>query len=325
MECGVAMRESLVIGVDAGATTTRCALSDLDGNILARAESGGANRNSSGAAPAEALTAALRNLLDKSPHDAGRVRLGVVGIAGGAAVRAATQAAAEDAWRAAGLGGRVVAVTDLEVGFAAGSPSPEGLLLLAGTGAVGAAFAGGRLTHRCDGYGWLLGDEGSAVWLGRAGLRAVLRALDGRGPATALTEALSARLEVPAGDPQALLRAAFDRPPAALGALAPAVSALAAAGDAVALGLAEEAAAHLLHTLSTVAGHARSAPPAVVLAGSVLLSEGPVADRVMAAVRERYRIVPMAASYGPAGAVWLAITQVKGDFPDAAVHARLTR
>ncbi|WP_433086111.1 N-acetylglucosamine kinase [Dactylosporangium sp. CA-052675] len=319
------MLEPLVIGVDAGATTTRCALSDLHGTVLARAESGGANRNSSGAAPAEVLTVALRNLLARSGDDAGRVTLGVVGIAGGAAVRAATQAAAEAAWRAAGLGGRVVAVTDLEVGFAAGSPAPDGLLLLAGTGAVGAAFAGGRLTHRCDGYGWLLGDEGSAVWLGRAGLRAVLRALDGRGPATALTGSLSSLLGVPAGDDQALLRAAFDRPPAALGALAPAVSALAADGDAVAVALVEEAAGHLLHTLETVAGRAALPRPAVVLAGSVLLSPGPVAERIRAAVLQRYRIVPMAATYGPAGALWLAITQVIGAAPDARVHARLTR
>ncbi|WP_433218673.1 N-acetylglucosamine kinase [Dactylosporangium sp. CS-047395] len=316
------MRESLVIGVDAGATTTRCALSDLDGNILARAEAGGANRNSSGSAPAEALATALRTLLDQSRDDLARVALGVVGVAGGASLRAATQAAAEEAWHAVGLPGRVAAVTDLEAGFAAGTSSPDGLLLLAGTGAVGAAFTGGRLTHRCDGYGWLLGDEGSAVWIGRAGLRAVLRALDGRGPATALTPLLSDFLHVPA-DPQALLRDAFDHPPAALGALAPLICSL--PDDPVALGIVEEAAAHLLHTLDTVAARAALADPPVVLAGSVLLTEGPVAERVRAGVRERYRIVPIDARYGPAGALWLAISQLSGAFPDPLVHARLTR
>jgi N-acetylglucosamine kinase-like BadF-type ATPase len=53
------MRDALVIGVDAGGTTTRCALSDLHGTILARSTAGGANRNSSGGPPVAALTKAL--------------------------------------------------------------------------------------------------------------------------------------------------------------------------------------------------------------------------------------------------------------------------
>ncbi|MEV8512105.1 BadF/BadG/BcrA/BcrD ATPase family protein [Dactylosporangium sp. NPDC051484] len=350
------MRDSLVIGVDAGATTTRCVLSDLDGNILARGSAGGANQNSSGAPPGVALASALREAI--AATDPARVALGVIGAAGaGTGGREAARAAALEAWRTAGLSGRLLAVTDLEVGFAAGTPAPDGLLLLAGTGAVAAAFAGGVLTHRCDGYGWLLGDEGSAVWLGRKGLRAVMRALDGRGPRTDLAEPLSTALGVPAGpglaaDPeghaQRLLRAAFDRPPAALGALAPVVSDLAAAGDPVARGLAAEAAGHLLHALATVARRAgpdeigvepagpeiRVEPagpgeigvePAVVLAGSVLLSSGPVAERVRAGVRERFGREPVEARDGAAGAAWLAISQVGGAPGDAATHARLTR
>jgi glucosamine kinase len=343
------MREPLVIGVDAGATTTRCVLADLAGNILARASAGGANQNSSGAPPAVALAAALREAV--AAVDPARVVQGVIGAAGGGAGgRPAAEAAAREAWRAAGLAGRVVAATDLEAGFAAGTPSPGGLLLLSGTGAVAAAFAGGRLTHRCDGYGWLLGDEGSAVWLGRAALRAVMRSLDGRGPRTALTGPLSAALGVRAGaDPEAhaqgLLRAAFDRPPAALGGLAPAVSELAAAGDPVAAALAQEAADHLLHALSTAAAHAGPAAPApsaaaahagpaapapsdaaavVVLAGSVLLSPGPVAERVRAGIWQRFGNEPVAARDGAAGAAWLAILQVSGAPGAPAVHARLT-
>ncbi|WP_432988860.1 N-acetylglucosamine kinase [Dactylosporangium sp. CA-233914] len=323
------MRDPLVIGVDAGATATRCALSEFDGTILARSEAGGANRNSSGAPPAETLAAALRTLLAQCPESIGRIALGVVGLAGAAARMAEARAAAEAAWRAAGLPGRVVVVTDLEVGFAAGTPAPDGLLLLAGTGAVAAAFAGTRLTHRCDGYGWLLGDEGSAVWIGREALRAVMRALDGRGPATALTDAMCAALGASGDSPearaQAVLRATFDRPPAALGALAPAVSDLAAAGDPVAAGIAEASAVHLLHTLATVGARAGLRDPAVVLAGSVLLSPGPVAERVRAAVRQRYRTVSKPARYGPAGALWLAIAQVSGAAADPSVHARLTR
>lgn len=60
-----------------------------------------------------------------------------------------------------------------------------------GTGVVtlGVGTSG---TWRVDGWGHLIGDAGSAYWLGRAGLDAALRAFDGRGPATALVDAASA-------------------------------------------------------------------------------------------------------------------------------------
>ncbi|HTJ35178.1 MAG TPA: BadF/BadG/BcrA/BcrD ATPase family protein [Dactylosporangium sp.] len=327
------MHDPLVIGVDAGATTSRCVVSDLNGNILGRGAAGGANQNSSGAPPGEALRRALSEALADARADPARVGFGVIGAAGaGAAGREAAAAAAREAWAGAGLGGRVAAVTDLEVGFAAGTPAPDGLLLLAGTGAVGAAFAGGALTHRCDGYGWLLGDEGSAVWLGREALRAVLRALDGRGPATALTDAAIEALGLTAGeDPearaQAVLRAGFRLRPAELGTLAPLVSDLAAGGDPVARALAEEAARLLLHTLATVAARAgRGDAPgtSVVLAGSVLLSPGPVGDLVRAGVRQRFGTNPAQARDGAAGAAWMAILQLNGGFADPAAHARLT-
>ena len=45
---------------------------------------------------------------------------------------------------------------------------------------------------RAGGWGYVLGDEGSGYWIGRAALRAVLREADRRGPATLLTGAAAA-------------------------------------------------------------------------------------------------------------------------------------
>ncbi|MFD0537747.1 hypothetical protein ACFQY7_32330 [Actinomadura luteofluorescens] len=44
--------------------------------------------------------------------------------------------------------------------------------------------------QRADGYGWLVGDEGSAVWLGKEAVRAALAAYDGRGSPTLLTDSV---------------------------------------------------------------------------------------------------------------------------------------
>jgi glucosamine kinase len=330
MQYGVPVRVPLVIGVDAGATSTRCVLSTVEGAVVGRGGAGGANQNSSGGSPAEALTAALRAALGRV--DPGRVALGVVGAAGAAAAgRAEALQAAEEAWRAAGLsGGGVRSVTDLEVAFAAGTALRAGLLLLSGTGAAAVAFQDGVPHKRCDGYGWLLGDEGSAVWLGREALRAVLCGLDGRGPATLLTGPVTAALDAVAHpDPdehaQALVRVAYRRPPASLGLLAPLVNTAAGAGDEAALRIVEMAAAHLLHSLSAVSRRVELPDrPAIVLGGSVLLHAGPVADRVRGGIRERFRVAPSEARDGAAGAAVLAIAGLTGGPVDDAVHARLT-
>ncbi|MET8153667.1 N-acetylglucosamine kinase [Actinoplanes sp. NPDC049668] len=319
------MSAELVIGVDAGATTTRCVVATLDGAVVGRGTAGGANRNSSGGDAGASLRAALTAAL--AAVEVSAVRLGVLGAAGSAgAGRAAFRAAAAGAWRDAGLTGEPVTVTDLEVGYAAGTAEPDGVLLLAGTGALAARFTGGVLRRRCDGYGWLLGDEGSAVWIGVRALRAVLAALDGRGEPTALVDAACAHLGVDRGQSeedvaQALLAAGFAAPPAALGRLAPAVGAACEAGDPVAGRICAAAAGRLLHTFDSV-----GPPPGavVVLAGSVLLGPGPVGRAVRAGLLARTGAEPRAARDGAGGAAALAVGLLTGAPVAPVVHARLT-
>jgi N-acetylglucosamine kinase-like BadF-type ATPase len=325
MQYGVRVDALLVVGVDAGATSTRCVVATPDGTVLGRGTAPGANQNSSGGSPARALEAAIRAALDGL--DPAAVAAGVIGAAGAAAAgRAEARAAAQEAWRANHLGGSVHSGTDLEVAFAAGTPRRDGLLLLAGTGAAAVAFRDGAAHRRCDGYGWLLGDEGSAVWQGREALRAVLRALDGRGPATALTGPVTEALQAQAHDDpqehaQALIRVAYRRPPATLGLLAPLVGGAARDGDPVARAVAEAAAEHLLHALDVVAGEGSHA---VVLAGSVLLTDGLVACMVRDGVRRRFQVEPAEARNGAAGAAALAIARLTGAPVSDAVHLRLT-
>jgi glucosamine kinase len=323
---------TLVVGIDAGGTTTRCLVATLDGAIVGRGEAGGASQRSSTSRPADPLATALRSALSGVDHRL--VAGGVIGVAGaGEAGRAVAQDAADTAWRSVGLPGDVTLVTDLEVAFSAGTPRDTGLLLLAGTGAAAASFRAGTLHRRCDGYGWLLGDEGSAVWIGREGLRGVLAALDGRGGPTSLTEAVSARLlgrdgiGSDAADrealAQALVGAAFAMPPAHLGRLAPLVSAATEAGDPVARAITDAAVDRLVHALNTVA-HDQPPSPPVVLAGSVLLSHNPVSAGVRARVRERFGVEPASAHDGAAGAAAIAIGRLHGTTIAPGVHARLT-
>ena len=64
-----------------------------------------------------------------------------------------------------------------------------GVVVAAGTGVVTLAVGAERVT-RIDGWGNLIGDAGSGYWIGRAALDAVMRAYDGRGQKTRLTDVM---------------------------------------------------------------------------------------------------------------------------------------
>jgi N-acetylglucosamine kinase-like BadF-type ATPase len=77
---------------------------------------------------------------------------------------------------------------DMVTAHAGALPDGFGVVVAAGTGLVCLAIDRDGSWHKLDGHGYLFGDAGSAFAIGRAGLVAVQRARDGRGPETALAE-----------------------------------------------------------------------------------------------------------------------------------------
>ena len=78
----------------------------------------------------------------------------------------------EDLSQAAGCPVQMTADAHIAVlGAFLGSP---GIVVIAGTGSAAAGWDGQRWVH-AGGHGFLLGDEGSGYWLGRAAARAALR------------------------------------------------------------------------------------------------------------------------------------------------------
>ncbi|MEV6287943.1 BadF/BadG/BcrA/BcrD ATPase family protein [Kribbella sp. NPDC051770] len=75
---------------------------------------------------------------------------------------------------------------DMVTAHAGALPDGYGVVVAAGTGLVCLAVDHEATWHKVDGGGYLFGDAGSAFAIGRAGLAAIVRARDGRGPATAL-------------------------------------------------------------------------------------------------------------------------------------------
>ncbi|GAA0932562.1 hypothetical protein GCM10009554_17110 [Kribbella koreensis] len=77
---------------------------------------------------------------------------------------------------------------DMVTAHAGALPGGYGVVVAAGTGLVCLAVDRDGAWYKVDGHGYLFGDAGSAFAIGRAGLVAVQRARDGRGPATTLAE-----------------------------------------------------------------------------------------------------------------------------------------
>lgn len=316
----------LVLGVDGGGTNVRILVANTTGAEVARATGGGVNPVSHGRLEARRrLALALRSAIaGVNPSRIVAAGVGIAGVLGGADLDLA------GIWSEVGLTCRATILSDTEVAFAAGSASVEGLVVLAGTGAVIGEIRGGRLARHLDGYGYLLGDEGSGYWLGHQAVRAVLLDLDGRGAATALTPAICARYGVaasvergPAGtSPRTLgvVRAVYADPPVALARLAPVVCEAAASGDQVAAALIEAGADRLLGALDALR-HDAPDLTVVVLAGGLLLEAGPMRDRMALGLRGR-GLEFGEATDGAAGAAWCVLR----DRPDVLVevHARLT-
>jgi N-acetylglucosamine kinase-like BadF-type ATPase len=158
---------------------------------------------------------------------------------------------------AAGLGaeltrraGYPVQVTgDGETAWLGAFGAAPGIAVFAGTGS-GAMGCDGQRWARAGGHGFLLGDEGSAYWIGRAAVNAALRWEDGMGGSAAVRDAV---VEASGCDLAALVQDVHSRPSerGRLALLAPVVTAL-ASEDQTARRIALEAAGHLAELASAV-------------------------------------------------------------------------
>ncbi len=241
----------MILAVDLGKTSCRAAAAGR------RAEGAGAPGLAApgGVRAAEAAILAVARQL-------GPVDDVIVGAAGALAAPDAARALG-DALLASLRAKRVAVTSDAVIAHAGALNGKPGVVLIVGTGVVALAIGADGALRTADGWGPWLGDEGGGAWIGAAGLRAALRAHDGRGPSTTLLDAARARFGAPKTWPAQLTGAA------ALASFAPDV--LAAQSDAAALEIVSAAA----EALAATAHAAGDGPVAMVggLAGVEALRE----------------------------------------------------
>ncbi len=151
----------------------------------------------------------------------------------------------------------------------------DGTLAGVGTGSFVARRSRGA-AHALGGWGFVLGDEASGAWIGRACLARALRVLDGIDPPSPLTDALLAEIGGAAG----ILSYVADAAPRDFARLAPRVFDAAEAGDAGARALRAGGAAYLAQAIRAAGW---GAGEALCLSGGVGPRYAPVLPAEMAA------------------------------------------
>jgi N-acetylglucosamine kinase-like BadF-type ATPase len=309
---------AMTLGIDGGGTKTVAVVVDPQGAIRGRGTAGPSNYDSIGLDKSvKAISAAANEAIRDagSNDDVGTAVLGIAGI----------DCPLDEERMLAALGSAgflhnadVAVTNDAHIALVGAVGSEYGVALIAGTGAISYGINSAGRTARADGWGNVLGDEGSGYWIGSEALRAVLRAADGRGMPTILTGRLLKRLAM--GRAPEILDWVHHGVGSVEGiaALAPAVFLAAAEGDRVARGIVSRAGHCLGRTVRAVIGALkmdRESFPLVTLGG---LFASPSANVIADVVRRHVeRVTPSAEWRVPRfppeiGAVLLAFLRAGG-------------
>jgi N-acetylglucosamine kinase-like BadF-type ATPase len=296
---------TVVLGIDAGGTKTRASIMEGD-RTLAYAEGGSVKRLRVGA---EVADHNLRALLKEVYAQAGvsGVRAASVGLASSTlpGIKEWMYGVLKDVGveHAEVVGDEVIA---LDAAFKGG----PGILQIAGTGSntIGRAPDGSR--ECAGGYSSRLGDEGSGYWIGLHAVRRGLHALDREQPSRVL-ETVGKIWGTHTFEE--LVDLGNDSPGPDFSALAPAINELAEAGDPVAVGVLQQAAADLTDFVLLVRDklrrkHGLTEEVPLVWIGSIIGKSCMVREAFFAGVRAAAPLMPIGQEeiVGIDGALWRA-------------------
>ena len=301
-----------VLGIDAGGTKTVCLLADEHGTVLAEARRGGANLQAVGELDVEKV---LHDVMEEAIGDRdvppAAICLGMAGVD-----RPDDAAVVKSIMKRIGYKARMLVVNDALVALEAGVPGQPGVVVISGTGSISYGRNARGEAARSGGWGYVLGDEGSGYWIGRAALRAVLRQSDHRGPETMLSPLLLEHFGIRRA--QELIHEVYhtNLKPSAIGSLAQCVQAAFTQGDAVAIGILRGGADELEASALSVARRLDMVgqPFTFILAGGILRAvpwlEQELERRLpVSSPQSRVRLLDREPA---AGAVALALQEARG-------------
>ncbi|KAI3455927.1 hypothetical protein Pfo_012590 [Paulownia fortunei] len=237
--------EGVILGVDGGTTSTVCVCLPLlpfsdyrqlpdPLPVLGRATAGCSNHNSVGE---KAARETLEQVIEEALSRAGKNRSAVLAVClGVSGVNHPLDQERILNWMRKIFPGnvKIYAQNDAVAALASGTMGKlHGCVLIAGTGCIAYGFTEDGREARAAGAGPVLGDWGSGYGIASRALTAVVKAHDGRGPETMLTNCFLQSLSL--SSPDEIIRWTYaDSSWARIAALVPHVVSCAEAGDQVA-------------------------------------------------------------------------------------------
>src|SRR5437899_2216930 len=301
-----------VLGIDAGGTKTVCLLADERGTIVSEGRGGGANLQSSGELAVEkVLHEVMETAIGDRAVTPSAICLGIAGVD-----RESDERTVRAIMRRIGYKSRVLVVNDALIALVAGAGDSPGIVVIAGTGSIVYGRNANFDAARAGGWGHIIGDEGSGYWIGREALAAIMRAVDGRGPETRLTDDVLEHFKI--ADTSRLPRIVYDRevPRMSVAALGPLVQRASELGDAVATRVLERASEELVLAARSVATKLEMRGDAFpfILAGGVFpvvpwLGDELAKRLIEVAPRSQVRLLEQEPAVG---AVCLALAEARG-------------
>jgi N-acetylglucosamine kinase-like BadF-type ATPase len=303
-------RQALVLAVDGGQSHSLAVLAELGGHVLGAGKGGPAN-----------------HFLE--PGGETRFRCSMSGCIGGAFASAGLPQVrmAASYYALTGVHAQMHAILqeiapskrqivagDKDASLVGGTLERPAALVLAGTGAIACAVDQDGCTAMTGGWGYVMGDEGSASWIAPRALSAATQAEDGRGPATQLTHTVPAYFGVQnlrALHPL-IYTQQIDR--VRLAGVTRVVGEAAQTGDAVAVSIMAEAGKHLGNAAVAVIRALRLQAMAVALtsAGGCFKAGAVLVEPMMARVHEECPLVYYQSPRFPPviGALFLALQSI---------------
>lgn len=186
----------------------------------------------------------------------------------------------------------LVVTSDAELALEGAFDEGDGIITIVGTGSIGLAKkANSDEIFRCGGWGIELDDEGSGAWLGREGITAVVKALDGRGNKTSLTQKLISFIpQFDLSEPRTLVSAYNDKH-FEYQKITPLVMECAAEKDKVCSEIVKSAAKHLAAIPNALLSQfAKNSTARVALMGGIITNKTLLAKMLIEEIKKNPRL-----------------------------------
>lgn len=239
------------LGVDGGASKTAALVTNEQGKLLGDGVAGPSNHLRVGIeTAARNIERAVNKALVAADVASREINWAYCGIAG--ADHPAHRQEVVDSLEVFFPRGNFTVDNDARIALTGAIGFGAGVVIIAGTGSVSFGRNDKGEEARAGGWGPTIGDEGSAYGIARSGFASIVRAFDGRGPATSMLDLLRTEFKM---EPAELPRFVYSLTTHAddIARFTRVVIDAARAGDAVANAILEDAGRELAITVTAVA------------------------------------------------------------------------